>query len=226
MSNVLECRGIAKTFNDGSRELQVLRGVDLTVEPGKILSISGASGAGKSTLLQIMGTLDKPSGGDVLYNGRSVQAMGRKEINRLRSKDIGFVFQFYHLLSEFTALENVMMPGLGQGKNKKDCRQRAEELLSKVGLSERVTHKPGQLSGGEQQRVAIARALFNGPSVVLADEPTGNLDENTGKDIVDLIWSLNETDNITLVVVTHDLTLAARAHQWIHLHEGIAEIRQ
>jgi len=226
MSNVLECRGVAKTFNDGSRELRVLRGVDLTVEPGRILSISGASGAGKSTLLQIMGTLDKPSGGDVLYNGRSVQTMGRKEINRLRSKDIGFVFQFYHLLSEFTALENVMMPGLGQGKTRKDCQQRAEELLTKVGLSERLTHKPGQLSGGEQQRVAIARALFNGPSVVLADEPTGNLDENTGKDIVDLIWSLNQTDNITLVVVTHDLTLAARAHQWIHLHEGKAEIRQ
>jgi len=226
MSNVLECKGIAKTFHDGSRELNVLRGVDLTVEPGRILAISGASGAGKSTLLQIMGTLDKPTGGDVFYNGQSIKAMGRREINRLRSKDIGFVFQFYHLLTEFTALENVMMPGLGQGKSKKDCKGRAEDLLDKVGLSERLTHKPGQLSGGEQQRVAIARALFNEPSVILADEPTGNLDETTGNEIVDLLWSLNESDGITLVVVTHDLSLAARAHQWIHLHEGVSEIRQ
>ena len=225
MSKVLECRNIVKTYHDGDRELRVLRGIDLAVEAGEILAISGASGAGKSTLLHIMGTLDRPTSGEVLFQGRAWTGMGRAEIGRVRNKSIGFVFQFYHLLPEFTALENVMMPGLGVGLRRSACTDRAQELLEKVGLSERLRHKPGQLSGGEQQRVAIARALFNRPTVVFADEPTGNLDEKTGQGVCDLLWDLNRDGEMTLVVVTHDTDLAARAHRWIHLHEGLAEPR-
>jgi len=222
---VLESKGVEKSFHDGSRELNVLCGVDLSVKENEILAISGASGAGKSTLLQIMGTLDRPTGGDVFYGGQSVQKMNKSKINALRNESIGFVFQFYHLLQEFTALENVMMPGLAQGKPRSECLGRAEELLTQVGLAERMTHKPNQLSGGEQQRVAIGRALFNRPSVLLADEPTGNLDENTGEEIVDLLWSLNQSDGITLVMVTHDLKLAAKAHSWVHLQDGKAQLK-
>ena len=224
-SIVLESKEIQKSFHDGSRELKVLCGINLTVKEKEILAISGASGAGKSTLLQIMGTLDTPTGGDILYNGQSVRKMNKSTVNSLRNESIGFVFQFYHLLQEFTALENVMMPGLVKGKSKSECRQRAKELLSKVGLEERMTHKPNQLSGGEQQRVAIGRALFNKPSVLLADEPTGNLDEHTGEEIVNLLWDLNQKDGITLVMVTHDLTLAAKTHAWVHLHDGVAQYK-
>jgi len=152
--------------------------------------------------------------------------MRRRAVNRVRNQEIGFVFQFYHLLPEFTALENVMMPALCKGARRAACRDRAVELLDKVGLADRMAHKPGQLSGGEQQRVAIARALFNKPSVMLTDEPTGNLDERTGDDIIDLLWGLNASDNITLVIVTHDEQLAARAKHWVHLHEGLAYPRQ
>lgn len=225
MNPVLECRGIEKTFIDGARELRILRGVDLQVPEGQILAISGASGAGKSTLLHIMGTLDKPSKGDVFYSGQPLSRMSRAKINELRNGTIGFVFQFYHLLAEFNALENVMMPALCKGKPRKEAEARAEELLETVGLKDRMTHKPGYLSGGEQQRVAIARALFNKPTVVLSDEPTGNLDEGTGKGILDLLWRLNEEMKLTLVLVTHDLALAKSAHRWIHLHEGKAEER-
>jgi lipoprotein-releasing system ATP-binding protein len=222
---VLECRGVTKTYYDGRRPLEILRGVDLKVPAGKILAISGASGSGKSTLLHIMGTLDKPNNGAVFFHGDDIAKKGAAYFNRLRNKDLGFVFQFYHLLPEFTAIENVMMPGLAQGKSRGACTARAEELLAKVGLKERHRHKPGQLSGGEQQRVAIARALYNGPSLVLADEPTGNLDENTGEGIVDLLWRLNSDDGLTLVLVTHDLNLARRAHQWVVLHEGVANLQ-
>lgn len=226
MNNVLECKKIVKTFHDGDRELNILRGVDLKVPEGEILSISGSSGAGKSTLLHIMGTLDVPTEGELLYNSKPLSKMNKASVNRLRNEELGFVFQFYHLLPEFTALENVMMPALTQGMPRKECIERSEELLVKVGLQDRMTHKPGKLSGGEQQRVAIGRALFNNPSLVLADEPTGNLDENTGHDILDLIWELNESDGITLVLVTHDLNLAKRSHRWVQLHEGKAELKQ
>jgi len=225
MNSVLECRGIVKTFHDGDRELRILRGLSFEVQPGEILAISGSSGAGKSTLLHIMGTLDAPTAGELLYDGEPVSGMSKSQVNRLRNQEIGFVFQFYHLLSEFTALENVMMPGISRGRPRKECLPRAEELLTTVGLSERMTHKPGKLSGGEQQRVAIARALFNNPSVVLADEPTGNLDEETGREIVELIWELNEEDGVTIVFVTHDLEFAKRADRWIHIHEGVLEYR-
>jgi lipoprotein-releasing system ATP-binding protein len=222
MSKVIECRNLVKSYHDGSRELRILRGLDLAVFENELVVVTGPSGVGKSTLLHIIGTLDRPTAGDLLFRGTLVSRMRRSAINRLRNEDIGFVFQFYHLLPEFTALENVMMPALCRGRRGVSCSARAEELLIKVGLAERLAHKPGQLSGGEQQRVAIARALFNNPSVVLADEPTGNLDEKTGGDIIDLLWRLNETDGVTMVMVTHDDRLAKRADRWIYLHEGLA----
>lgn len=222
MSKVIECRGVKKSYHDGTRELTILKGVDLEVHEGEILAISGPSGVGKSTLLHIMGTLDKPTGGEVYFRDKALTKTSWAGINQIRNRDIGFVFQFYHLLPEFTALENVMMPAVCRGARRSVCRKRAEELLDKVGLADRMTHKPGQLSGGEQQRAAIARALFNGPSVVLSDEPTGNLDENTSGSILELLWDLNIRDGVTLVIVTHDEQLAARAHRWVHLHAGKA----
>ena len=225
-NNIIECRSVQKTYHDGTRALEILRDVNLAVPEGRVLAISGPSGVGKSTLLHIMGTLDRPSGGEVLFRGESLAKMGAARVNRIRNREIGFVFQFYHLLPEFTALENVMMPALCKNASKRSCRGRAEELLDKVGLKDRMTHKPGQLSGGEQQRVAIARALFNNPSVVLSDEPTGNLDENTGRGIVELLFELNARDNVTLVMVTHDESLAARAHHWTAIHGGRAETRR
>jgi len=226
MSNVLECRKLVKTFHDGSRELRILRGIDLAVNEGEALAISGPSGVGKSTLLHIIGTLDRPTSGQVLFRDQPFGKMSRTDVNRIRNQEIGFVFQFYHLLPEFTALENVMMPALCRGARRSAWRARAEDLLNKVGLAERLTHKPGMLSGGEQQRVAIARALFNEPSVVLADEPTGNLDEKTGEGIIELLWNLNRSENVTLVLVSHDETLAERADRWVHLHEGHAQLRK
>ena len=223
--NLIECRGVRKVFRDAERTLEILRGVDLEVPVGGIMAISGASGAGKSTLLHIMGTLDRPTDGEVFFRGEPLHRMAASKVNAIRNREVGFVFQFYHLLPEFTALENVMMPALCKGKTVRACRPRAEELLTRVGLRDRMTHKPGKLSGGQQQRAAIARALVNKPSVVLSDEPTGNLDEKTGREIVELLWELNAAENVTLVLVTHDESLAARAHHWVALHEGRAEKR-
>lgn len=223
---IIECRKLVKTYYDGNRELRILRGLDMTVREGEILAVSGPSGAGKSTLLHIIGTLDTPTAGEVLFRNRSLTSMGRNEINELRNREIGFVFQFYHLLPEFTALENVMMPALCRGMKRSACEDRAEELLTKVGLGERLTHKPGMLSGGEQQRVAIARALFNKPSVVLADEPTGNLDEHTGEEIIELLCALNRSEGVTLVIVSHDDAIGARSSRWVYLHEGVAHLKK
>jgi len=220
---VIECRDVYKSFSDGTRELRILRGVNMVVREAEYLAIIGASGAGKTTLLHLVGTLDRPSKGEILFRDKAVNKMSRHYVNRIRNEEIGFVFQFYHLLPEFTAFENVMMPALSRGKRPSACKKRAEELLEKVGLSDRMTHKPGQLSGGEQQRVAIARALFNNPSVILADEPTGNLDEQTGGGITDLLVELNRSENVTLVLVTHDDQVAGRADRIVRLHDGIAE---
>lgn len=223
---ILACREVRKVYQDAGRTLEILKGVNLEVPRGKVLAISGPSGAGKSTLLHIMGTLDRPTSGEVLFNGVSYTAMSRWEINRLRNRHIGFVFQFYHLLPEFTAMENVMMPALCAGASRRSCRERAEELLVKVGLQDRMQHKPGKLSGGEQQRVAIARALFNRPALALCDEPTGNLDERTGAEIIALLFTLNREENTTFVLVTHDEHLAERADYWVALHEGYAALRR
>ena len=220
MNKVIECRQLVKTYRDANRELQILRGIDLEILEGEILAISGPSGVGKSTLLHLIGTLDRPTSGEILFRDKALTSLSRRAINRIRNEEIGFVFQFYHLLPEFTALENVMMPAICKGARRKVCKDRAAESLRKVGLEDRMTHKPGELSGGEQQRVAIARALFNNPSVVLADEPTGNLDERTGEGITELLWNLNATDRMTLVIVTHDEQFAGKAHRWVHLHEG------
>jgi len=222
---VMACKNVGKIYHDGDRELSILSGVNLDVYAGEVLAISGPSGVGKSTLLHIMGTLDQPSEGKVYFQGSELNRMGRKRVNYIRNEEIGFVFQFYHLLPEFTALENVMMPGLCMGKKRSVCLPRAHELLAQVGLTDRITHKPGQLSGGEQQRVAIARAIFNNPSIVLSDEPTGNLDETTGQGIIDLLWRLNKDRNVTLVIVTHDEHLAKRADRWVQIHEGKASYK-
>lgn len=222
MSKIIECRNVCKSFIDGERELHILRGVNLEVHDKEIVTIVGPSGVGKSTLLHIIGTLDRPTNGEVLFRGKPLTSMGRHAINTIRGKEIGFVFQFYHLLPEFTAIENLMMPALALGYTRRECRERAEYLLGLVGLADRMEHKPGQLSGGEQQRVAIGRALFNRPSVVLADEPTGNLDERTGEGIIHLLWKLNCDEGLTLVLVSHEASLATQAHRNIHLHEGEA----
>jgi lipoprotein-releasing system ATP-binding protein len=222
MNRVFECKELVKTFRDANRELRILRGVNLDVYEGQVLAITGPSGVGKSTLLHLMGTLDRPTSGDILFRGTSISKLSRRSLNRIRNQEIGFVFQFYHLLPEFTALENVMMPALCKGTARAACRNRAAEMLAKVGLEDRVTHKPGKLSGGEQQRVAIARALFNRPAVVLTDEPTGNLDEHTGEGIIELLFHLNRSEGVTLVIVTHDDQIAPRAHRWVYLHEGLA----
>jgi lipoprotein-releasing system ATP-binding protein len=227
MSNspIIRCQNVSKSYHDGTRELRILRDISMDVYEGEILAISGPSGVGKSTLLHIIGTLDKPSSGEVFYRNKALTKTSTSALYDIRNKEIGFVFQFYHLLPEFTALENVMMPALCKGASRSSSKKRALELIERVGLTDRMTHKPGQLSGGEQQRVAIARALYNRPAVVLSDEPTGNLDEKTGADIIELLWDLNKQDGMTLVIVTHDEILAKSAHRNIHISEGTAHLR-
>ena len=213
---MIKVSNIEKSFGD----LKVLRGVSLEVEKGEIVSIVGASGAGKTTLLQIIGTLLPADGGEVEINGTKLFALNEKRTAEFRNRHIGFVFQFHNLLPEFSALENVMMPALIGGAKRKEARQRAIELLSAVGLSERADHKPAQLSGGEQQRVAIARALMNKPSVLLADEPTGNLDTHNRDEIQRLLFEVREKFGQTIVMVTHDERLAEMADRKIVMSDG------
>lgn len=206
--SLLQMQKLSKSFLHRGRTLQVLKDVDLTILPGDRVSIMGPSGAGKSTLLQIMGTLDAPTGGKLIFDGEDIFARSAAWLAKFRNQHVGFVFQFHHLLPEFTALENVMMPGLIARQRRGDAEARGLELLEKVGLLDRLQHQPGELSGGEQQRVAIARALFMNPRLLLADEPTGNLDLSTGAEIHALLRDLNVTTGITVVVVTHDPRLA------------------
>ncbi|MDY0217314.1 MAG: ABC transporter ATP-binding protein [Bacteroidales bacterium] len=201
--------------------LNVLKGIDLKISESQIVSIVGASGAGKSTLLHIIGTLDKPNSGKVLFNGMDIFSMNDKQISNFRNKNIGFVFQFHHLLPEFTALENISMPAYIAGTAKKEADEKALELLSLFGLTERAQHKPSELSGGEQQRVAVARALINNPSVIMADEPSGNLDSKNARELHELFFDLRDRFKQTFIIVTHNQELAAMADRCIQMKDGI-----
>lgn len=217
----LYCHGLSKRFDEGGRQLQVLNGVELTVKPGETLAIIGASGAGKTTLLQLLGGLDKPSTGQVLIFGQDLACLSNAERGRVRNRSLGFVYQFHHLLPEFTAIENVAMPLLLRRDSIAEIQARAESLLERVGLSERLQHRPGELSGGERQRVAVARALVTEPAVVLADEPTGNLDHKAGLRTLDLMLELNQETGTSLVIVTHSAEIAARMSRVLELEDGV-----
>lgn len=216
----IRVKGLFKSYEKGARTIEVLKGIDLEIKRGETVAVVGASGVGKSTFLNIIGALDRPTSGEVFYNTRSVSTMGEKELASFRNRTVGFVFQFHHLLREFTALENVMLPSLIGGKGYADSRARAEALLSEVGLKGRLDHKPGELSGGEQQRIAIVRALVQTPEVILADEPTGNLDARTGEEVFELLLKLNMENTITLVVVTHNERLAKRMQRRLTMVDG------
>jgi lipoprotein-releasing system ATP-binding protein len=216
----IRVENLFKSYRQGSRVVQALRGIDLVFMEGELVAIVGASGAGKTTLIHILGTIDRPSAGKVRYNGQDVFAMGEGALSRFRNKTIGFVFQFHHLLPEFTALENTMMPALIQGMRKQAATRRAEAILDQVGLRERMVHKPGELSGGEQQRVAVARSLILQPEVILADEPTGNLDRETGEGVYRLLREMNEQRGITMIIVTHNEEIAGRLPRRIRLVDG------
>lgn len=227
MSEVLlQAENLVRSFTMGHRQLDVLRGVSLAVQAGETVAITGKSGAGKSTLLHVLGGLDRPTSGRVLFGGCDVYAASERERSALRASQLGFVFQAYHLLPELTVRENVLLPALGlrgaflRGSR---LRARAAELLDMVGLSARATHRPNELSGGEQQRVALARALMNGPRLLLADEPTGNLDSRTGDDVLHLLFGLVEERGLTLLMVTHNGDVAARCSRTIVLRDGVVD---
>jgi len=218
--NMIEASGLVKTFATNGSTVSALKGIDLEIKKGETLAVVGVSGSGKSTLLHILGTLDRPTEGAVLYEGQDVFNKNDGELAVFRNRQIGFVFQFHYLLPEFSALENVMMPPLIQRMELKKAREAATEILERVGLGERLSHRPGELSGGEQQRVAIARAIVLKPKVILADEPTGNLDLETGQSILDLFLKLNKEEGLTLILVTHNPSLAMRLRKRIKLLDG------
>jgi len=231
---MLEAKNIRKVYNNGKKALCVLKGIDLTIEKGKFVAIVGPSGAGKSTLLHILGGLDAPTEGKVVFQGLDVYSLSDAAVSKLRNSKVGFVFQFYHLLSEFTVLENVLMPAwisprLRQGSGGQaqtidpspQIKSAALKLLGQVGLGDRVTHFPGQLSGGEKQRVAIVRGLINKPNLLLCDEPTGNLDSKAGEEIISLIKKINLENQMTVVLVTHNIELTKAADRVYHLRDGL-----
>ena len=218
---ILDARAVWRVFEGTKGPIEVLRGLDLSVAPGEVVVILGASGAGKSTLLHILGTLDRPDRGTVLVRGRDPQSSSDRELNRIRNRDIGFVFQFHYLLPEFTALENVMMPAVIGGLPREGVEERAATLLREVGLEERMGHRPAELSGGEQQRVAVARSLVNGPAIVLADEPSGNLDDRTSESLHALLFKLSRSQGRTFVIVTHKRDLLEKADRGFVLAEGV-----
>jgi ABC-type lipoprotein export system ATPase subunit len=217
---LLVAKSIHKTYLLGKRSLEVLRGVDLELQKGEFLALRGASGAGKSTLLHLLGGLDSPNRGEIMLAGRNLAELSSRELARLRNKDVAFIFQAYYLMPELDALENVCLPARMARVTPAEAEARGRELLARVGLEQRMEHKPYELSGGEQQRVAIARALINRPDILLADEPTGNLDSHTGQEIIELLCNLRTESETTLVIATHDPELAARAPRVVHLVDG------
>jgi lipoprotein-releasing system ATP-binding protein len=220
---LVRVEGLTKSFETGDASIEVLRDLELTIRSGERVAVVGQSGVGKSTLLHILGTLDHPTAGRVAFRGEDVFSKDRAELAHLRNRFIGFVFQFHHLLPEFSALENVMMPGLIQQLESGEIRDRAERMLGEVGLAHRLSHEVGKLSGGERQRVAVARALVLDPPLVLADEPTGNLDPSTGQQVAELLLEMNRTRGTTLVVVTHNARMAAQLGRTLVLREGRLE---
>lgn len=221
LDNLVSIKGLYKSFNSSKARLDILQGVDFDLKTGETLSVVGPSGIGKSTFLHILGTLDRPDKGKILYRGDDVFLFNDEKLAKFRNEFIGFVFQFHHLLPEFTALENTMMPALIKGNSKKSARDTAEEILVRVGLKDRLAHRVGKLSGGEQQRVALARALVLKPVILLADEPTGNLDKKNSQQVHDLILELNKELNMTLVVVTHNLELASYMSRCVTVVDGL-----
>jgi lipoprotein-releasing system ATP-binding protein len=217
MASIIEAKGIQKSFG----ALNVLKGIDFTAEKSEVVAIMGASGAGKSTLLQILGTLSTPDAGSLNIDGTDVLHLGSKELSAFRNRRIGFVFQFHHLLPEFTAMENVMIPAFIAHRSDKDVRENAARLLEDIGLKDRMDHKPAELSGGEQQRVAIARAIINNPAILYADEPTGNLDTKTKADIHQLFFDLRDKYGQTIVIVTHDPSLAQMCDRTLYMRDGL-----
>lgn len=219
--SILSAENIIRNYPTSAGELRVLRGLNLKVEEGEIVALVGASGVGKSTLLHIFGALDRPTSGVVYYRGTDIFSLSDKNLAPFRNRAVGFIFQFHHLLREFSALENVMMPALIAGTNNGKAQKRASELLERVGLNERLNHRPGELSGGEQQKVALARALVNTPQIVLADEPSGNLDKEGGEMLYNLFLELNRDMGQTFIIATHNLELAGKAKRVLRLEEGV-----
>lgn len=222
-NSIIVCQNLSKIYQEERLATTVLQGVNLTVEKGELLAIVGTSGSGKSTLLHLLGALDAPSTGEVIFNDNNIHKLSSKQQAKWRNQELGFVYQFHHLLSEFTALENVAMPLLIAGEPVKIAQQKATALLERVGLSERIQHRPAELSGGERQRVAIARALINKPSLVLADEPTGNLDAKSAESVYQLLRELNSELGTAFIVVTHDQQLANKLHRQLYMANGILQ---
>ncbi|HDR1857934.1 TPA: lipoprotein-releasing ABC transporter ATP-binding protein LolD [Pasteurella multocida] len=220
-SHLLHCQHITKYYQEGSQQTQVLKDVSFSMQAGELVAIVGSSGSGKSTLLHVLGGLDQPTSGEVFIQNQSLQEINANQLAQLRNQYLGFVYQFHHLMADFSALENVMMPMLIGKQNKSEAQDRAEKMLTAVGLSHRISHRPSALSGGERQRVAIARSLVNHPALVLADEPTGNLDRKTTESIFDLIKQLNQEQNIAFLLVTHDLSLAEKLSRRLVMQDGV-----
>lgn len=223
-NTLLTASNLTKYYTEGTTQTQVLKNVSFSMNEKELVAIVGASGSGKSTLLHTLGGLDQPSSGEVLIKGQSLQKASQDELAKLRNQYLGFVYQFHHLMADFSALENVMMPMLIGRQNKTEAQDRAEKMLSAVGLSHRISHKPAALSGGERQRVAIARALVNNPALVLADEPTGNLDRKTTESILELIQQLNQEQGIAFLLVTHDLHLADKLQRRMLMQDGVLQV--
>jgi lipoprotein-releasing system ATP-binding protein len=220
-TSILQCQGLTMRYAQGGLDVEVLKGVNFNINKGERVAIMGASGSGKSTLLHLLGGLEKPTGGKVILDGTDLDNVNGKQLASLRNRSLGFIYQFHHLLGEFTVLENVAMPLLIGGQSVEEARQHATKLLQRVGLGHRIEHKPGEISGGERQRAAVARALINKPGVVLADEPTGNLDSKTAEDVFQLMLELNQELNVSFLIVTHDHELAGKMGRVLHMEDGM-----